>query len=233
VKIRICVPLPAKTFSDLVSMIRRAEDAHADLIEVRLDYMNTDASNIIDKLRNVIKQSSVPLIATNRQYEQGGYRPQNEDQRVQTLIRAAEIGFQYIDVELTTVNLKPTVQRIKDYGAKPIVSFHDFNGTPAISEMENIVKAQVEAGAEICKLVTTANDVADNVKCMILAWKMNEITKIVCFAMGKKGITSRTMSPLFGAYFTYASLESILETASGQISITDLNDLYRKLGVDE
>jgi len=233
-KMRICVPLPAKKFSDLVPMIRRAEDEGADLIEIRLDYiMNTDASDAIDKLEKVIGQSSVQFIATNRQYGQGGYRPQNEDSRIQTLIRAAEVGFQYVDVELTTTELKLIVQRVKDYGAKPIVSFHDFNGTPTISEMEKIVRAQVEAGAEICKLVTMANDAADNIQCMLLTQRMSGITKVVCFAMGRKGLLSRALSPLFGAYFTYASLESGLETASGQISITNLKDIYRKLGVYE
>jgi len=236
VKIRICVPLPAKTFSELVPMIYKAEDAGADLIEVRLDYMHNDASNVVgfvDEVEEVIEQSSVPLIATNRQYEQGGFRPQDENQRVQTLVRAAETGFQYVDIELTTAELKQTVQRIKDYGAKPIVSFHDLKCTPIASKMERTMKSQAEAGAEICKLVTTANNISDNIQCMLLTRRMCKIWTVVCFAMGNKGLLSRVLSPLFGAYFTYASLEGGLETASGQISITELKDLYARLGVNE
>jgi 3-dehydroquinate dehydratase/shikimate dehydrogenase len=214
-------------------MIPRAERSGANLIEIRLDYMKLDSYNIIDKLEKVVEQTSVPLIATNRQYEQGGERPQGEEQRIKTLIRAAEIGFQYVDIELTTVKLKSTVQKVKSYGAKPIVSFHDFEKTPADSEMGKIVKSQIEAEADICKLVTKAKDVADNIRCLVLAKKMSGITKIVCFAMGNKGVFSRAFSPIFGGYFTYASLESGLETASGQISITELKQLYRELGVDK
>jgi 3-dehydroquinate dehydratase type I len=214
-------------------MLRRAKSAGADLIEVRLDYINVGASNTIDELEKLVKQDSVPLVATNRQYEQGGEHPQEEEQRVKTLTRAAAVGFQYVDIELTTSKLKSTVQKVKDYGAKAIVSFHDFEGTPADTDMEKIVKSQIQAGAEVCKLVTTANDVADNVRCLVLARKMSEITKIVCFAMGRKGALSRAFSPIFGGYFTYASLESGLETASGQISIADLKELYRELGVNK
>ncbi len=207
-------------------MIERAEGEGADLIEVRLDYIDS-----MDGIKEAIKNASVPLIATNRQYEQGGYRPKNEDDRVQTLIKAADIGFQYVDIELTSRNLKKATEKIKDLGARLIISFHNFKDTPPLSEMEKIIKAQMKTGAEVCKLVTTANDAVDNVRCMLLAWKMSQLTKIVCFAMGERGIISRALSPLFGAYFTYASLESSLETASGQISISALKDLYKRLGV--
>jgi len=232
-KPRICVSLPARNFSDLDRMIRRAEDSGADLIEVRLDYINTDNLDFMDKLEKIVRQSSVPLIATNRQYKQGGHHPQNEDQRVQTLIDAAAIGFQYVDIELTAEKLKSTVQKVKDYGSRSIVSFHDFEGTPMDSELDEIVETQIEAGADICKLVTTANDVADNIRCMLLTQRISKIRKIVCFAMGRKGAFSRVFLPLFGGYFTFASLEGGLETASGQISIADLKEIYRKFGVYE
>jgi 3-dehydroquinate dehydratase type I len=225
--------LPAEKLSDLTPLIRRAEDSGADLIEIRLDYIGTDVSNAIDELGKVIKKASVPLIATNRQYQQGGHHPQDEEQRIKTLVKAAALGFQYVDVELTTAKLKATVQRVKDYGAKPIVSHHDLKGTPAESEMEKIVKSQIEAGTDTCKLVTTAIDVADSIRCLVLTRRMSEITKIVCFAMGRKGALSRAFSPFFGAYFTFASLESGVETALGQMSISDLKELYRRLGANE
>ncbi len=232
-KPRICVSLPAKNFSNLVSMIHRAEDMGADLIEVRLDFLkfkNLKASDIFGK---IVDQASVPLIATNRQLEQGGRRNQREDFRVQTLIKAAEAGFEYIDIELTTADLRGTIQKLREKSAKPIVSFHDLEKTPAEAEMEQIVKLQVDAGAEVCKFITTANDISDNIRCLELTKKMSHVTKIVCFAMGRTGILSRILSPLYGAFFTYAALRGELETASGQISIAELRRLYRKLGVLE
>jgi len=231
VKPRICVPLPARRLSDLVPMIRRAEASGADFVEIRLDHMN--ALTTMDDLRKVVEQASVPLIATNRQYQQGGYRRQDEGQRVEALLRAAEIGFQYVDVELTTAELELIIKRVKDHGARSIVSHHDLERTPTESEMERIVESQIEAGADVCKLVTTASNIADNIQCLTLTQRISESTKIVCFAMGRKGALSRAFSPLFGAYFTFASLESGLETASGQASIDDLKELYGRLGVDE
>ena len=230
-KPRICVPLPVERLSDLTSMIKRAENAGADLIEIRLDYLK-DTQSQLDAVKEVISQVSVPLIATNREQSQGGKRVQKEELRVQTLVKAAEIGFQYVDIELTTASLETIVKKILDCSSKPIISFHDFKGTPSDSEMENIVNSQIKAGASICKLVTTAKILDDSVRCLLFTQKMSKVTDIVCFAMGSQGVLSRILSPLFGGFFTFSALEVGLETSSGQISLTELKELYRKLGVN-
>jgi 3-dehydroquinate dehydratase type I len=232
VKPRICVPLPVERLSDLASMIRRAENLGADLIEVRLDYLQEDVLDQLNNIKKIISQVSVPLIATNRECNQGGKRVQEEKQRVRTLIKAAEIGFQYVDIELTTANLKRTVRKIIGLGSKPIISFHDVKGTPSDLEMERTVKSQIKAGAMVCKIITTANTLDDSLRCLLLTHKMSKVTDIVCFAMGSQGVVSRILSPLFGAFFTFSSLETELETASGQVSFSELKELYRKLGVN-
>ncbi|MEM2960941.1 MAG: type I 3-dehydroquinate dehydratase, partial [Candidatus Bathyarchaeia archaeon] len=61
-------------------------------------------------------------------------------------------------------------------------------------------------------------------------YEMSKKTNLVCFAMGENGLLSRILSPLFGASFTYASLERGLETAPGQITISELREIYRRLG---
>ncbi|MEM2936330.1 MAG: type I 3-dehydroquinate dehydratase, partial [Candidatus Bathyarchaeia archaeon] len=154
-------------------------------------------------------------------------------ERVQTLIDAAELGFQYVDVELITNALKSTIEKLRKGGSGVMVSFHDFKGTPNLTEMEKIIRSEMEVGADICKLITTANEAVDNVPCLLLNWNISKITKVVCFAMGERGTVSRTLAPIFGAHFTYASVEEGRETASGQLSITNLRKLYRSLGVED
>lgn len=231
-KPKICVPLPVERLSDLASMISRAEDAGADLIEIRLDYLREDILSQLNDVEKVISQVSVPLIATNRERSQGGKRVQKEDRRIQTLIKSAEIGFQYVDIELTTASLETVAKKILDCGSKPIISFHDFEGTPSDSEMEKIVNSQIKAGASICKLVTTAKTLDDSVRCLLFTQKMSKVTDIVCFAMGSQGVLSRILSPLFGGFFTFSALEAGLETSMGQTSLTELKELYIKLGVN-
>jgi len=226
VKIQICVPIAAENASEAMRLIRKAEAKGANLIELRLDYLDD-----LGGISEIVGSTSLPIIATNRQYEQGGHRPQKEDQRVQALLDVADKGFRYVDVELTTHGLESVIRELKKTDAKLIVSFHDFKQTPNATELEKIVESQMKIGADICKLVTTANTIDDSLSCLLLTSKMSQKAKIVCFAMGKMGILSRVLCPLFGAQFTYASVEKGRETASGQPSISDLKKLYRKLGV--
>ena len=225
-KIKLCVPVMAKTAYNLIPLIRRAEALGADIVEVRLDYL--DSPKGIDEIP---EHASVPLIATNRQHEQGGFKPQDEELRLHTLVEAAEAGFRYVDVELTAKDLKAIVSKVRDAGAKPIISYHDFAKTAKLPELEEIVEREIKAGAEVCKLVTTAKTVSDSVACLLINIMFSEETKIVCFAMGEEGILSRVLAPIFGAYFTYASLQEGLETAPGQISISEIGELYSKLRV--
>lgn len=230
-KVKICVPIPAGSLSDLLTMMDKAERSGADLIEVRFDYMDWKILDVLNNLKDVVKYSPVPLIATNRHVNQGGKCKLSEEQRLKTLIRAAEVGFTYVDVELTTWGLNDFIKTVRKKGAKIIVSFHNFNLTPPLNEMNKIFKAEIEAGADICKIVTMANSLMDSVNCLIFTYEASKISNLVCFAMGKDGLLSRILSPIFGASFTFASLEGGLETAPGQITIEELREIYGRLGV--
>jgi 3-dehydroquinate dehydratase/shikimate dehydrogenase len=48
--------------------------------------------------------------------------------------------------------------------------------------------------------------------------------------MGKLGKISRLLSPLFGGFLTFAALERKSETASGQMTIQEMKELYSLLG---
>lgn len=231
-KVKVCVPIPSGSLREAFEMIRRAEEAGADIIEMRLDYLSPNITCSLDVLGKIVKCTSIPLIATNRHPGQGGFCRLSEEERIRVLLRAAEAGFAYVDVELTTVGLGDIVSAVKAYGAKAIISFHNFDSTPEVHGLEEIVRAEVDAGADICKVVTMARSLDDSVRCLLFTREVSRRVELVCFAMGKYGLLSRVLSPLFGASFTYASLGEGLETAPGQLTIDDLREIYRRLGVE-
>jgi 3-dehydroquinate dehydratase-1 len=227
--IEICVSLAVQKTSQVSSFVKKAESMGADLIEIRLDHLQS-----LDGIGRVIADANVPLIATNRQRKQSGEpdkHTQQKSKRISKLLEVARHGFSYVDVELATPKVESVIEELVDTGVKPIVSFHDFDRTPKIEKLMEIVHSEINVGADVCKVVTSAATVSDNIPCLFLASEMSRKTKIVCFAMGKEGVLSRVLSPLFGASFTYASLEEGLETASGQLSIRHLRKIYKCLGV--
>lgn len=222
----ICVPVMEKTVARTVRTLQLLEHHNPDLVEIRFDLMKSPSS--IFQIRDATDR---PLIATNRGKGQGGLFSGTEEMRLETLLRAAQDAFDYVDVELNTRNVNETVRRLKHHGARIIVSYHSEKLTPGPKALESILARQKCVGADICKIIGTAKSYADNLRCLTFVNKHARTTKLVCFSMGKLGIPSRVLSPIHGACFTFASSGAGRETASGQIPIDRLRTLYKELGV--
>lgn len=209
---RICASIVS---NDLQAV--RGVEPFVELFEVRIDLIGDD-------WRELVKQLKKPWIACNRSVDEGGSWRGSESKRREELLSAVEMGASIIDVELVTGNLKEIVQLIKKK-AKCLLSFHDLKGTPPLDRMREIVQRETEAGADICKIVTTAQRFEDNLAVLQLISDFPK-TRVVSFAMGPPGFASRILCPLVGGDFTYASIEEGKESASGQITARDLRKIY-------
>ena len=188
-----------------------------DLFEVRIDLIG-------DGWPELVKQFNKPWIATNRTMDEGGKWGGNEARRIEGLLQAIELGADMVDVEFKTKNLENIVPLVKKR-VKCILSYHNLEKTPPLDEMKRIVQRQLKAGADICKLVTTAQEFEDNLAVLQLISEFPE-NKMIAFAMGQMGQISRILGPLVGADFTYASIEKGKESAPGQIAVRDLIKTY-------
>jgi len=222
---KICVVVTAVDTEDVVEAIGRVEAYRPDLIEIRLDYI--EGPYELDVIRSV---STLPMIATNRGTDQGGLSSEADSERLGTVIRACEAGFEYADIELAIPQAGQIAERVKDLGAKAIISHHDFKDTPPKERLNEIMTEMLGAGADICKIVGTATSPEDNLTYLNLIQE-NPSVSLVSFGMGKTGLLSRVFSPLFGAAYTYASSEVGRESAPGQLTVPELRQIYSIMGV--
>jgi len=190
-----------------------------DLFELRIDLIGSG-------WQEVAKNLSKPWLACNRRAEDGGWRG-GESERIKVLLSAIELGASIIDVELSTPGVEKVVRDIKGR-ADCLLSYHNLKETPPPVKMREIIENQLAAGADICKVVTTARAFTDNIAVLQLITDFPK-TRVVAFAMGDMGQISRVLCPLVGGYFTYASVEEGRESASGQITAKDLKKLYGML----
>ncbi len=209
---RIC----AVIVNNDLEAIKRVE-VFVELFEVRIDLIGNGWQELVKQLKN-------PWIACNRIADEGGKWENSEIERIEELLKAVELGANIVDIELSTRNLEEAIQQIKKK-TKCLLSFHDLEKTPPLIRMKDIVQRESDAGADICKVVTTAQRFEDNLTTLQLITEFPKI-KIVSFAMGPFGFASRFLCPLVGGYFTYASIEKGKESASGQITVSDLRKLY-------
>lgn len=220
----ICVSIKPKNTLEACDLIGKAETAKADFIEVRLDSLEETR-----KLADLSGSTKIPLIATNKLPSEGGNFSGTHEERWQTLINAAKGGFPYVDLDLTNLKLKEQIVDLKEMDVKTIVSFHKFSEAFTSQELQRILNEQTSSGADVCKIIGTAKQIQDNLTALNFVSENAAKTKLVCFCMGEMGRISRLLSPVFGAFFTFAALEQGSETAPGQISINEMRTAYSLL----
>jgi 3-dehydroquinate dehydratase-1 len=210
---RICVTI----IDGDIEAIKQIEPK-VDLFEVRIDLIGPGWTEIVKLIKK-------PWIACNRSPREGGKAGKDEVQRIEELIWAATAGACYVDIEYLTRDLADVIPIIKAR-SRCIISHHDMQATPSFNNLLAIVKGQLKAGADICKIVTTAQRFKDNLTVLKLINRFPE-SKLVAFAMGEAGVTSRILCPLVGGYFTYACMAEGKESASGQRTVAELREIYK------
>jgi 3-dehydroquinate dehydratase type I len=211
-KVKLC----ASIIDTDIAAVKKIEPI-VDLFEVRIDLIG-------DKWTEVARQLKKPWIACNRMVEEGGKWDGNEARRIERLLQAVELGAKIVDIEYNAKNVDNIIRLIKKR-ADCLLSFHDFQKTPSLDVLKQIVNKELKAGADICKVVTTAQTFEDNLAVMRLFSEFPD-NKMVAFAMGTQGFISRVMAPLIGAYFTYGAVQKGVESAPGQLPVSDMLAVY-------
>jgi 3-dehydroquinate dehydratase I len=200
--------------------INKVESA-VDLWEVRIDLIGKGWREVAGRLKK-------PWIACNRRKEEGGKWKGSERLRIKDLLSALELGAAIIDIELGTPGVEEIIEEIKKH-AECLVSYHNLEETPPLDRMKQTIINQMAAGADICKVVTTARSFEDNLAVLQLIKDFQNV-QVVAFAMGAAGQISRVLCPLAGGCFTYASVAEGKESAEGQITVEELRNIYGMLG---
>lgn len=187
-----------------------------EMAEIRLDLCPISLSEI----RSLFLDADIPLVATCR-----GGGPEAE----QKLIAAVESGASFVDVEYGVP--KAMSKRIRsvvhENGAIFIRSYHDFIGTPSSEELKSLVDKCRYYGADIVKLVTTANSEQD-AQSVLSLYDQYEPYGLIAFCMGEKGRRSRMDCLAKGAPYTYAALSEEEAVAPGQWIASQMKaELYR------
>ena len=211
-KVKLC----ASITNTNIASIKKIEPI-VDMYEVRIDIIGDSWTEIIPHLTK-------PWIACNRMVEEGGKWKGSEARRIEKLLQAIELGAEIVDIECNAKNVNKIIQFARKR-AKCLLSFHDFKKTPPFEELKQIVNNEIIAGADICKIVTTAEKFEDNLSVMRLYSEFPDVN-MVAFTMGTNGFISRVMAPLIGSYFTYGAVEKGAESASGQLPVSDMMIIY-------
>lgn len=118
------------------------------------------------------------------------------------------------------------LKELRKSGSKIIVSYHDFETTPA--DLDRIVRRLKRVSPDLLKIATRCRSVGDAARLLELQKTLSKKHwPSVVLGMDSPGIMTRILGPLRGAEFTFASLAHGKESAPGQLTVAELQKFYR------
>ncbi|KAB1189131.1 MULTISPECIES: type I 3-dehydroquinate dehydratase [Haloferax] len=199
----------------------------ADAVEFRMDLAD-DPLSALDEY-----DGSLPILATNRADWEGGEADASDAERLETLVAAAEFdAVGAVDIELACLRADVGVDaatRVRDAGATVVASVHDFDRTPARSELIALLHEAAALG-DVGKLAVTAHSNADALRLLDVTHTATEWGDTVAtMAMGEAGRHTRAVAPVYGSKIGYAPVDAADATAPGQYDIQTLRSLVDDL----
>lgn len=213
----ICVPIFQKDREKVLKVANEAVKLGTDLLELRIDFLlDPDPQKVI----HLLEEINFPLIATNRMREEGGYFRGSEAERTDILLETAPY-VDFIDIELRTEDKYRS--KVINASKSSIISYHDFQSTPPIKELQRIVTEEKKLG-KIAKFAVMPNNMQDTLNVLEV---VNHSENTIGISMGEMGRYTRILASLFGSPITYASLDG--GSAPGQLNIRETKEIIDKL----
>ena len=211
---------------------------NADLIEWRIDFFDQveDTEKLVEtakKLRQVM--GKMPLLTTFRTHFEGGVKKLSEEEyfdicRVLIKEKAPDL----LDLELfrKTSKLKEIITEAHENNIYIIMSNHDFDKTPATSELERRLTLMKTYGADIAKIAVMPNSARDVLNLLLatdnMKYKLN--CPLITMAMGDLGKVTRISGEVFGSCLTFGTVGDA--SAPGQIESTNLKGILDTLKIE-
>lgn len=227
----LCVPLVSKSVEEMMHEMRRAKSSGADLVEIRLDHLQSFRPR--PDLEILLKDRLLPALVTYRPKWEGGQYEGDDNKRFDALHLAMELGADYIDIELKVAHeFMNFIAGKKPKNVKLIVSSHNYEYTPSVEEISDLVVTIQSTGADIVKIATNAVDITDVARMFQVIVHCQ--VPMIGLVMREKGVISRLLCAKFGGYLTFGTLDAGKESAPGQPTIQDLLNLYncRQIGTN-
>lgn len=224
----VCITLIEKNNQDYINALSDIKDKKYDLIEIRLDayeYIN-NKDKVISLLKTIRQADHTPILTTIRSKNEGGYSDINNDYyyELYTYIidnKCAEL----IDLELfkDKINNYTLIDYAHQHNIKVIMSYHNFECTPEVSNLYDYAHSMEVLGADAVKLALMPRCKEDVISLINVCIKLSSslTLPVICISMSSMGKITRVLGALMGNAMTYVCNDK--EGRFGQVSIDDIH----------
>jgi 3-dehydroquinate dehydratase I len=217
-------PTPAVvgTLTSSPELPNAGRDELCDIVEVRLDQMPEQADWLARSME--IEALGMPVILTVRHKSEGGNWDGPEARR-QEMAELALKNLAAVDLELRSGIISTVAQRAKDLGKICIASYHDFERTPSLADLRDVVSRaqQIVFIVKISTMVRGEPDIQVLQELLAGNWSV----PLCVIGMGALGTQTRVSFPTLGSCLTYGYVDK--SAAPGQLPASELVRQLRSL----
>ncbi len=232
----ICIPNVGKTKEEIISLTRQYKGMHMDLMEWRVDWF--EEVEDIEKVKDVLTEvrralGDTPLLFTFRTKKEGGVHEMSTDAYADLNKTVAATGMaDLIDVEIFTGDeiVANLIASIHESHTKVVASNHDFDKTPAQSDIVYRLRKMQDMGADIPKIAVMPQSKKDVLTLLAATEEMASDyadRPIITMSMSGMGSLSRISCEVFGSCLTFGS--GSMASAPGQIGAEELYDVLQSV----
>lgn len=233
---KICVPDIGKTKEEILALAAEYKQLPMDILEWRADWFEgvRDTAQVLDVLsglRTILPDT--PLLFTFRTKKEGGASELSDHDYLSLNIAAAQSGLaDLIDVEIFTGDglVKSMIESIHKSGAKVVASNHDFDKTPAISDIIYRLRKMQDFGADILKIAVMPRSPKDVLNLLYATEEMRSCytdKPLITVSMDGNGSISRIAGEFFGSAVTFGAGQAA--SAPGQLDAFTLSKILKEL----
>jgi 3-dehydroquinate dehydratase I len=228
----IIAPLVGRTGDEVLAELNRVLAKRPDIVEWRADFfadiVRPDA--VVDLARRIKKAAGdVPLLFTIRAAREGGEKISlTDDQIVELYAGVCRNGaVDLVDFELS--NAAERLNRVRgvsrDAGIAMIMSYHNFQHTPALDVLTEKFTQAAQRGADVAKVAVMPKNLHDVLILLTATLNASEALDVplISMSMGGQGSLSRLFGWAFGSSATFAVGDN--SSAPGQIPIDELRQV--------
>ena len=233
---KIIVPIVGVTKEEISSAARSFDAIPIDVVEWRVDWFEgvfdfARIEDVLKELRDIL--GDTPLLMTFRTSKEGGEKDIDADAYKELNIKAAKTGYvDFVDVEIFTGDkiVSEIIDAVHAAGVKVIASNHDFDKTPAKSDIIYRLRKMQDMGADIPKIAVMPQSKKDVLTLLAATEEMTSCyadRPIITMSMAGTGVISRLCGEVFGSSMTFGAAGKA--SAPGQMGVEDLNTVLALL----
>jgi 3-dehydroquinate dehydratase I len=225
----VCAPLVARTTEALAAEAAAVAALRPDLLEWRVDFFQpiADTAQVLAAARAVQQAAGdIPVLFTRRAQREGGQAIPLTEPQVLALYEAvaasgtvAAMDFEMGNAAADVVQVRALTRR---HGLALVLSFHDFQRTPADAELDARFTEAERLQADVAKVAVMPQSLHDVHRLLGATLRASErlAIPVISMSMGGLGAVTRLCGGVFGSALTFAVGSA--PSAPGQVPIADV-----------